>query len=255
MRRYVVSTHLLRRPELGASALVVAAWGILLALDVRGVHPGWIHPSSEGMPSMPGMIMDSGSTASPGSIAVSGLPFWLLMTVAMMGPSALPAVRHTGLMSLRWRRGRAMSEFAAGYLGVWVLFGFLALALAAVSPIMHGSAALAVVLLGATAWEVSPMHRRCLRECHRSLPLPLRGWRAEVGAFRFGVRNGVACLGTCWCLMLVMVVAAGAHVLWTVGLAAIVTTEKLVERPRRASKLAALALVGAALAALAVALA
>jgi len=216
---------LLRRPELGASAVVVGAWVALLALAAQGGHR---HVSG-------------------------GLPHWTLMTVAMMGPTALAGIRHTGLNSLRWRRRRAMAEFVVAYLAVWIAFGVLALTGAALVPAEPGSAAFAIVLAGAAAWQLSPLKRRWLRDCHRSVPLPPRGWAAEWAALRFGLRNGAACLGSCWCLMLVMAVASG--LLWTVLIAGFVTAEKLLQQPRQATRLGAgvlaIAAAGAAVAALA----
>jgi len=225
LRRVDVRQLLLRRPELGASVVVVGAWAALLALAAQGAHR---HASG-------------------------GLPYWTLMTVAMMGPAALAGIRHTGLNSLRWRRRRAMAEFAAAYLAVWMAFGALTLTVAALVPATPGSAAFAIVLAAAAAWQVSPLKRRWLRDCHRSVPLPPRGWAAERAALRFGLRNGAGCLGSCWCLMLVMVVASGF--LWTVLVAGFVTAEKLLLQPRRATRFGAavlaIAAAGAAVAALA----
>jgi predicted metal-binding membrane protein len=223
--RLDVRQLLLRRPELGASVVVVGAWVALLALAAQGGHR---HVSR-------------------------GLPYWTLMTVAMMGPAALAGIRHTGLNSLRWRRGRAMAEFAAAYLAVWTAFGALALTMATLVPAVPGSAAFAIVLAGAAAWQLSPLKRRWLRDCHRSVPLPLRGWAAEWAALRFGLRNVAACIGSCWCLMLVMVVASG--LLWTVLVAGFVTAEKLLQQPRRATRFGAAVLAIAAAGAAAAALA
>jgi predicted metal-binding membrane protein len=213
--RLDVRQLLLRRPELGASAVVLGAWVALLAFAAQGGHR---HVSA-------------------------GLPYWTLMTVATMGPAALAGIRHTGLNSLRWRRRRAMAEFAAAYLAVWLAFGALALIVAALVPAAPGSAAFAIVLAGAAAWQLSPLKRRWLRDCHRSVPPP-RGWVAERAALQFGLRNGAACLGSCWCLMVVIVVASG--LLWTVLVAGFVTAEKLLQQPRRATRFGAAVLAVAA---------
>ena len=253
---------LMRRPELGASAVVALAWVMLFLLAARGLHRGDERAGMAGMAGMPGMAGMAGmpgmsGSATPGawSVVAGGLPLWVLMTVAMMGLASLAGIRHTGLNSLRWRRKRAMVEFSAAYLSVWTAFGVVALAATAIMPGVPGSAALGVVLAVAAAWQLSPFKRRWLRDCHRSVPLPPRGWRAEADALRFGLRNGLSFLGSCWCLMLVMAAAPGGHLLWTAALAGVVTTEKLLERPRRATRLAAVALGVAAEGAVAVALA
>jgi predicted metal-binding membrane protein len=158
------------------------------------------------------------------------------MVVAMMGPSALAGVRHTAENSLRWRRGRAMAEFSLAYLAVWTAVGLVALRTLAWLPVEAGVAALAVTLAAAAAWQLTPWKRRWLRDCHRAVPLPPTGWAAERGAVRFGVRNGLACVGSCWCLMLVMLVAPGAHLVWTVALTGVITTERWLARPRQATR-------------------
>jgi predicted metal-binding membrane protein len=186
----------------------------------------------------------TGPAESDAAVLVVGneLGGWILMCIAMMGPATLAGVRHTGLNSLRWRRGRAMAEFSAAYLGVWTAFGIIALSLNAFLIVNRGLLMFAAILALAGAWQLTPFKRRALRDCHRSVPLPLRGWRAEKGSIRFGLRNGLSCVGSCWCLMLVMVVAPGYYLLWMTVLTGIVTTEKLVQRPRRATRFAANAL-------------
>ncbi len=224
---------LLRRPELGAGAVVAAAWVALLVFDAHGQS------------AMPDMAVPAGHVWSH---VADGLPYWALMSIAMMGPAALAGVRHTGLNSLRWRRRRAMAEFATTYLAVWMAFGVVVLAADGLLG-MHGSAALAVVLTAAAMWQLSPLKRRWLRDCHRSVPLPPSGLAADRGALRFGLRNGRACLGSCWCLMCVMTVAPGApgaHIFWAVALAGFSTTERLLQRPGRATRLGAAALIVAA---------
>jgi predicted metal-binding membrane protein len=246
-RRLNVSRVMLRHPELSAAAAVTAAWVTLLVLAIRGVHGRTSYAAMAGMP--------MGGTAAQHSAwlrATAGLPAWLLMTVAMMGPAALAAIRHTGLNSLHWRRRRAIAEFSAAYLAVWAAFGLLAQAAGAFVPGVPGPAVLAAVLATAAAWQLSPFKRRCLRGCHRSFPLPPSGWRAEKGALRFGLRNGLYCLGTCWCLMLVMIAAPGGQLLWTAGLTGIITAERLLPRPRSAARVAAAMLGFATVAALAV---
>jgi predicted metal-binding membrane protein len=240
---------LLRHPELPAAAAVAAAWLALLATAARDALAG--HPAA-GMAAMPGM---RSAHPAAGLVAAAGLPGWMLMTVAMMGPAALAGVRHTGLNSLRWRRGRAMAGFAAAYLAVWAAFGVLALAAAALftGAAVPGPAALAAVLAIAAAWQLTPAKRRSLRACHRSVPLPPRGWRAEWGSLRFGLRNGAACLGSCWCLMLVMVAAPAGQVLWMVGLAGAVTAERVAQRPRAMTRFIAVACAFATVAVLAIA--
>lgn len=245
------------RPEFSAAAVIGLAWTALLLADTRGTPAdgGTGSAAIPGMSGMPGMADPAPAGQRPAlTLVASQMPHWLLMSVAMMGPVALAGIRHTGLNSFRWRRQRAMAEFGLGFLAVWILFGSLALTAEALVAGGPGLSRLSLVLAASAAWQLSPLKRRFLRDCHQSVPLPLRGWRAERGALVFGLRNGFSCLGSCWCMMLVMVVAPTGHLLWTVALCALVTVEGLAQRPRRVTRLATAGLAAATLATLAVAL-
>jgi len=221
-----------RHPELGPACVVVGSWAVMVALDAQRHGGGMSAPADCGACT---------ATASLGS--------WLLMIVAMMGPAALGGVRHTAVSSLCWRRRRAVAEFSASYLAVWAAFGLVVVAATAALPVVPGWPALAATLAVAAVWQVTPWKGRRLRDCHRSVPLPPYGWRAERAALEFGLRQGVACVGSCWCLMLVMVAVPSANLPWTVGLTALVAAERWSERPRRTTRLAAVVLAIAAIAA------
>jgi predicted metal-binding membrane protein len=228
-----IDVWLARHPESGASLIVGAAWLVLAAGAIAGEH-GTAHAATT-----------TRAASLPAAVA-GGLTGWVTMTVAMMGPAALAAVRHTAVNSLAWRRGRAMLEFSLAYLAVWTLVGVAGLVLTA-----HATAprwtALSVTLAAAALWQLTPVKRRALRECHRAGPLPPRGWQAELAAIRFGLRHGCACVSSCWCVMLAMTFAPGGHLLWTLTLTGLLTAERLFERPRRVMRMTALALGLAAL--------
>jgi predicted metal-binding membrane protein len=153
--------------------------------------------------------------------AARALPTWAAMCLAMMVPAALPAVRHVAANSLRWRRQRAIVEFLLAYLAVWAAFGLLALAaLALVRDRVPDRLLVAAALVAAAGWQLAPYQRRFLRDCHRTVPLPPRGWRATAGCARFGLRHGRACAGVCGPLMLVMAATTGGTVLWMVAVSA-----------------------------------
>jgi predicted metal-binding membrane protein len=169
------------------------------------------------------------------------LPQWTVMVVAMMGPAALPGIRHTARNSLRWRRGRAAAEFGLGYLAVWVGYGAVVLLL---PPVPVGA-----VLLVAAGWQLTPYKRRWMLECHRGRPLPPAGPAADRAAAGFGLRVGGACAGSCWALMLVTPFAP-MNLVWTAGLAGLVLAERLTRHPVRTTRIAALGLAALAFAVL-----
>jgi hypothetical protein len=135
-----------RHPELAPAFAVLAAWLVLLLASRPGQSMG----------------MDMGThPANVWPAAAAALSSWTLMTVAMMGPAVLPRFRHVGRASAR--PARAMAGFAIAYLAVWAAFGFLAQAIAAAIRGVPGPAALALTLLAAAAWQLTPVKRHLLR--------------------------------------------------------------------------------------------
>jgi predicted metal-binding membrane protein len=137
--------------------------------------------------------------------------------------------------------------FVAVYVSIWVAFG---VALLAVSPLwssIDSAAVLGVALALAAGWQMTGQKRRALRDCHRPSPLPPRGRRATAGVIRFAFLNGLACLRSCWAMMFAMGVASSTMFFWMIAVTGIVTTEKLAQKPRQATRVAAALLAAGAL--------
>ncbi|MGZ4313081.1 MAG: copper chaperone, partial [Solirubrobacteraceae bacterium] len=77
---------------------------------------------------------------------------------------------------------------------------------------------------------------RALRDCHRPSPLPPAGRRATAGVARFAMRNGTACVRSCWAMMVAMAVATTATTFWMVAITGLALTEKLAPKPRQATR-------------------
>jgi predicted metal-binding membrane protein len=250
----------------GLVAAIAGAWVALVATAVAAGSggPGARGSGMAGMDGMSGMSGMSGmagmagmpSAGAPsahhsmllGEGAVAGVRMWVLMVVAMMLPTALPAVRHVAANSLRRRRPRAMATFAAAYTLVWVAFGALVLLAARAWSGLDRAAVVAGALALAAAWQLSAPKRRALRDCHRSSPLPPTGRRATAGVVRFAMRNGTACVRSCWAMMLAMAVAATAATFWMVAITGLVLIEKLAPKPRQATRAGAVLLAAGSLA-------
>jgi predicted metal-binding membrane protein len=247
-----------RRPTLWVELGVGAAWialtlGALAGQSASGEGPGWA--SGPLWICMTGMAGTGGggtshaaasSALAPGDL-VAGLPMWALMSVAMMVPPALPAVVHVAGRSLYWRRRRATLEFLAIFLAIWVAYGALVLAPLRSWGATASGYALAAALALAALWQLTPLKRRAMRACHRSRPLPPRGWRASAGVASFALRNGGACLASCWALMLAAAIAGPATLAWMAAATAAIVAERLQPRPRRTSRRVAALLAAAAL--------
>ena len=234
-----------RYPERFAAAVVLLAWAALAVLS--GELSGGHH---HGMPGVAHGSHGSHVPAAWWAAFAAGLGWWVVMTLAMMGPVALAAARHVAVNSLRWRRQRAVAAFGLTYLGVWTLAGAGAVALATAVPSAGWWFAATVAF--AALWQLTPAKRGALRACHRTVPLRPTGWPALRSCLSFGLRHGGACVASCWPLMLAMVFVTDLHLLWTAAFAVVPLVERVSERPvRSARRMAAPLLMAAAIAALA----
>lgn len=247
------------RPTLWAELTVLAAWAALvLGAGLAGGAAASGGPDWASGPlwvcklGMDGMAHGGGHGASvaaagfgPATLA-AGAPMWVLMAVAMMVPAATPALHHVAGKSLYWRRRRAVLEFLVVFVALWALFSAVVLgALAAWEPFGSPYAPVAALALAAL-WQLTPMKRAAMRACHRSRPLPPRGWRASAGVGDFAVHNGGACLASCWAMMLAAAAAGPASLVWMGALTGVMTVEKLAVTPQRAARRVATLLAAAA---------
>lgn len=167
---------------------------------------------------------------------------WLVMAVAMMLPTAAPAILAfadiCGNAEDTLREAGRTGAFVAGYLSVWLGFGLAAtgvqwlLATQAVQvPGLRSDGLLVggVLLLIAGLYQFSALKNVCLTKCRSPLTYFLAHWREGYGgAFRLGAGHGVHCVGCCWALMALMLFAGTMNVAWTAALAALMLAEKVV---------------------------
>ena len=200
-------------------------------------------------------MMVMGGTMGLGPAAF--VPLWTLMMAAMMLPSIAPvAVLYERTVSDR--RPLRIGAFAAGYIIVWGLAGIPAFAIAAYvfSVAMdHPSYArflAAGIFLVAGLYQVSPLKDRCLSHCRSPLSLLLHYMSFQGGLrdLRAGTHHALYCLGCCWALMLVLVVAGMMNVLVMVVLAAVILVEKYWSRGEAFSRVVAAAAIALAVAAI-----
>jgi predicted metal-binding membrane protein len=182
-----------------------------------------------------GMGDGMGMAAMPPRLGALVLMWWLMM-VAMMLPSAAPAI----LLYARVRAQRHASGpivqpwiFLLGYLAIWLLFSIAAAAaqhLAAGGVMALDDSRLeGAVLIGAGLYQLSPLKSACLRQCRSPVQFLTRNWRAGAsGAVRLGVLHGAYCVGCCWMLMALLFVGGVMNFAWIAALTLLVGIEKLV---------------------------
>lgn len=183
---------------------------------------------------------------------------WTIMMVAMMLPSAVPAILLYGSMARKNReRGSVLPSvwlFTAGYLAAWTAFGLVATLLQAalrgaalVSPMMASSSNLlnGGLLIVAGVYQWLPAKHACLDKCRDPLQSFLFRWRSGAsGTFRMGLEHGAFCTGCCWALMLLLFTAGVMNLLWVALIAAYVLAEKLLPAPRWAGRIAGAVFIG-----------
>ena len=217
-----------RHPEWWAMLAAAGAWIWMIAVP----HP---HAAHHG----------HGPPAGPGALAAAA------MVVAMMLPLTIPGIRGMALSSTR--RHRAVAGFLAGYLAVWMLvMSVLAAGWTFAASLAGWKWAAVGTVAVAALWEaVRPTHRHAEHE-HRPGPHAASGWRADADCARHGVTAGIRCVGACWALMAACV--AFAH---SLPVMVVLFGVQLGGRygPRIPAGLAALAVLGTGLAAVAARLA
>lgn len=165
----------------------------------------------------------------PGLVPLPGIGIWLAMVLAMSPLLLLREVSHLWHGSLRRTRGLTLLVFTSGYGLVWLLTALLALPLAhAVSggPLPIVSTALAVLV-----WQCSPLRQTCLNVCHRTPPLRVFGSAARSDAWRHGLVTGSACAASCGPVMVLVLLAADAHLVAMVAATMLLAIER--HRPAR----------------------
>lgn len=205
-----------RHPERPLAAVAAGAWVLVLLQTDAHVH------------------------GAPSWMSLQGA--WVLMVVAMMIPPALPMARRVIQNSKRYRRQRAGFLFVGASLLLWAGIGFVGVSLAAWAGaydyrrwLLGGS------LLLAAAWELTPAKRRALKACHRTIPLPPDGRKADLACVRMGFQYSRACFRASWALMLPMALAGHGLVVMMLA-TGIAVAEEVVAKGYRLAPVAAVLL-------------
>ncbi len=185
---------------------------------------------------------------SRGLVFVAG---WAVMMTAMMLPSALPMIALYGAIQRRsaepGRKGVPVATFTLVYLVVWTVTGapaYVAQELLSALPPTALSYGVAVILLAAGAFQLSPFKQACLQACRSPLGFLLGHWRAGYrGSLLLSWSHAAYCIGCCWALMLVLVAAGAMGLPWVLLIAVLVAAEKLLPGGEWIARIAGGALV------------
>ncbi len=177
----------------------------------------------------------------PGMAPQPGWPLvatmWAAMMVAMMLPSAAPAILLYATVHRRSSAGAPPTlAFLIGYLACWTAFALLAAALqlAIAEPMsmaVESRLASAALLIAAGVYQLSPLKDACLGRCRSPVQFLTLHYRPGAwGAFRLGLLHGAFCVGCCWLLMALLFVGGVMNLLWIAGLTLLVAAEKLLPK-------------------------
>lgn len=191
------------------------------------------------------------SMAAMGPPLTALIAMWWLMMLAMMLPSATPAVLLYARVRQTRGGGTAIAQtwvFLAGYLAVWLAFSVaaaLAQTLVAESSMaLRNSAAQSALLVVAGLYQLSPLKSVCVSQCRSPGQFISHHWRPGwEGAVRLGVIHGAYCVGCCWMLMALLFVGGVMNLLWVVGLTLLVASEKLLPAELSNPKVSGVALI------------
>jgi predicted metal-binding membrane protein len=238
-----------------ALSLIGLAWAALL---VWGGSPygGYLH--HEALANVRGVF--EASFALRFALFVAG---WALMTVAMMLPTSLPLVSLFRTMtSARPNKTRLIGLLIVGYVLVWTGFGAVAYlgdlgihASVDATPWLktHSWLITVAILLGAGAYQFSPMKYLCLEKCRSPYSFVMSHWHgqnADEEAMRLGLSHGAYCVGCCWSLMLLMFAVGMGNLAWMLGLAVAMGIEKNFAWGRKLTPILGVTLVTAGITAL-----
>jgi predicted metal-binding membrane protein len=182
--------------------------------------------------------MDAGPGTDPGAFGFF-VSTWTVMMVAMMLPSAAPALLSH----------RGAPQVTAGYLWAWAASGLVAYGLleAGRASAPHffawhhaGRWAAVTVLALAAGYELTPVKRVCLARCRRRSQHADRPLLAGVG-------QGAWCLACCAGLMAALFALGAMSLVWMVVVSAAIAAQKLLARPRAATVATAALLAALAL--------
>lgn len=247
-----------RRPEL----LIVAT----LLLAASAAAWSYLLVGSDSMSDPDSLIMPMHSGPWSIGYALLMLVMWVVMMIAMMLPSATPAILLFATIARSAQKKRAPQSkplhetgnvlsilFALGYLLVWAGFSVVAVALqwaldqaALLSPMLQTTnrtlAGVALIVIG--IYQCTPFKQACMRHCRSPPEFMLTQWRnGAAGALTMGMQHGAICVGCCWALMLLLFVGGVMNLLWVGALSVLVIAEKYAAYPHWIRRGSALVLV------------
>jgi predicted metal-binding membrane protein len=211
------------------TAVIALSWLYLARMDMSRSGGGIICVATPGM------------AGAPLEQFTAAFLIWTVMMVAMMLPTAVPAIGVFGSFARRRMSttgsAPATSLFVLGYVAVWTAYsvfaaaGQVALSRASLlAPTLQSTSvvlSVALLLLAGT-FQFTSFKDACLTQCRSPFAFFLAKWRdGDLAAFVLGLQHGSYCVGCCWALMGLMFVFGAMNLLWMGALSLFMLGEKI----------------------------
>ncbi len=222
---------------------VAAAWALAIIATVTGQRALIDHH----------YLLEESGLSWPLAAAVF-LAAWQVMILAMMAPVNISLLtRALAAMPLGWLPLRARGAVLAGNAIAWTLFGFLAFSgdtgihrlvdawpwLAAHTFVIGATTLTLAGLFQLTHWKAA-----CLAFCRDQRVYVSAGGSAHArSAWETGMRHGLASVGSCWALMLIMFGVGVGGLGWMLALTGAMLVETLAPAESRARQVIGVALL------------
>lgn len=219
--------------------VLAASWGALYLMGADGVTS---------------IARLCGPGTGVGGFAVL-VGMWVVMGAGMMLPTALPVLKTFRDLTCD-RDGALFPSFALGYVALWAVYALAAASLqtvlarqgwAGIDGFLAEPWIVALFLAVAGLYQLSPMKSACLRACRAPMTFLFGAWKpGRGGALRMGARLGAVCVGCCWALMALSIVAGTMNLAWMGAAMVVMALEKMEEVGRFLTlPLAAVLILGA----------
>jgi predicted metal-binding membrane protein len=201
--------------------VTAAAWIAMIALHER-LHGGGYADYLAALPEQlrEAIYICGAMPSADGPGFANWIAGWALMTVAMMLPPALPLLRAFARLTAGRLDGAQLTAIlACAFLAVWVgagatlyLAGTLANKALLMLPLLAERswlmAGIAALLAG--AYQFTPLKMACVDACRSPMSVIMTRWSSThpvQSSLQIGLTYGAICVGCCWALMLLSVVA------------------------------------------------
>ena len=162
---------------------------------------------------------------------------WLLMSVAMMTPTAIPAIITYSNLPQATNTNFLILSFVGGFLFSWVGFSMLASTLQVLLSNLGSIDDFgrsnnlwlnAILLMGAGIYQFSSLKSACISRCRSPMAFFLENWNDHsYNGLYLGFRYGMICVGCCWALMLLAFIGGMMSLAWMTAAMFLMTAEKI----------------------------